>query len=338
MPQNQPTSVDVARLAGVNQSTVSRAFDPNSRISAKTRVRVMEAAAELGYQPNVIARSLISQRTNIVGIVMANLTASQFYPEVLEQFTHRLQEMGKHVLLLNTPPDSSADEVLPRVLGYQVDALIIVSLTPGNEIIEVSNRGGRPVILFNRYITDTSASVVCCDNVQGGSLVADLFVDAGYKRIAYIAGPENNINNMLREKGFTEQLHRRGYSKPVLEQATYSYDAGREAARRLLSRDNPPDAIFCAADIIALGAMDTARFDFGLSVPDQLSIVGFDDIPSAGWPTYNLTTIRQPIETMIAATLEFIEPEDEPLQPGAIKLVPVELIVRGSARTPVRGR
>ena len=120
MPQNQPTSVDVARLAGVAQSTVSRAFDPNSRISTSTRARVMAAAEELGYQQNVIARSLISQRTDIVGIVMANITASHFYPGVLEQFTHRLQEIGKQVLLLSAPPESSAEEMLPRVLGYQV--------------------------------------------------------------------------------------------------------------------------------------------------------------------------------------------------------------------------
>jgi DNA-binding LacI/PurR family transcriptional regulator len=333
MAYSQPTSVDVARLAGVNQSTVSRAFDPNSRISAKTRQRVMDAAEELGYQPNVIARSLISQRTDIVGIVMANLTASHFYPQVLEQFTHRLQEMGKQVLLLNTPPDSTADEMLPRALGYQVDAVIIVSLTPGNEIIEVSNRRGRPVILFNRYIPDTSANVVCCDNIQGGRLVADFLFDAGHTRIAYIAGSEKTTTNRMREHGFTQQLRSRGYDDLIREQAFYSYQAGREAARRLLTTKSPPDAVFCAADIIAMGAMDTARYELGLRIPEDLSVVGFDDVPAAEWPTYDLTTIRQPVSKMITTTLELLDRDVEDAPQTEVHLLPVELVIRGSART-----
>ena len=332
MAQKQPTSNDVARLAGVAQSTVSRAFDPNSRISTETRARVMTAAAELGYQPNVIARSLITQRTDIVGIVMANLTASHFYPGVLERFTHRLQEMGKQVLLLNAPPGRSVDEMLPRVLGYQVDALIIASLTPGNETIDVSNRVGRPVILFNRYVTDTSASVVCCDNIQGGRLAADFLVDAGHKQIAFIAGPENTTTNLMREKGFTEQLRARGFSDIIRDQSAYSYEAGREAARRLLSSDNPPEAVFCAADIIALGVMDVARYELGLQIPDDLSVVGFDDIPTAGWPAYDLTTIRQPVDEMITATLELLARDEDEMPNNEIEVLPVELIVRGSAR------
>lgn len=332
MTHKQPTSNDVARLAGVAQSTVSRAFDPNSRISERTRVRVMTAAAELGYQPNVIARSLITQRTDIVGIVMANLTASHFYPGVLEKFTHRLQEMGKQVLLLKAPPDRTVDEMLPQVLGYQVDALIIASMTPGNETIDVSSRGGRPVILFNRFITDTSAGVVCCDNLAGGRLAADFLIKAGHRRIAYIAGPENTTTNQMRERGFTEQLLARGYHGIIREQAAYSYEAGREAARRLLAGANRPEAIFCAADIIALGVMDAARCEFGIAIPDELSVVGFDDIPLAAWPTYDLTTIRQPVDAMIDATLELLEQDEAQPVNGQVRVLPVELIVRGSAR------
>jgi DNA-binding LacI/PurR family transcriptional regulator len=335
MTQKQPTSIDVAQLANVAQSTVSRAFDPNSRISSKTRARVMAAAAELGYQPNVIARSLITQRTDIVGIIMANLTTSYFYPSVLEQFTHRLREMGKQVLLLNAPPDRSVDEMLPRVLGYQVDALIVASTTPDNETIDVSNRRGRPVILFNRFVTNTNASIVCCDNVQGGRLVADFLLSAGHKRIAYIAGPENTTTNLMREKGFTDRLSEWGYTNIIRQQAAYTYEAGQEAARRLLNRDNPPQAIFCAADIIALGAMDTARHEWGIRIPDDLSIVGFDDIPLAGWPAYNLTTIRQPVNEMVEATLKLLERDREEARDSQVKLLPVELIVRGSAKTEV---
>jgi DNA-binding LacI/PurR family transcriptional regulator len=293
----------------------------------------MAAAAELGYQPNAIARSLITQRTNIVGIVMANLTASHFYPNVLEQFTHQLQAMGKQVLLLNTPPGRRVDEMLPQVLGYQVDALIIASLTPGNEIIDVSNRGGRPVILFNRYVTETNASVVCCDNVTGGRLAADLLLDTGHHRIAYIAGPEDTTTNQMREKGFSEQLHKRGVEQIMREQAAYTYDAGRAAIQRLFERPVSPDAVFCAADIIALGVMDAARYELGIQVPEALSVIGFDDIAAASWPAYSLTTVRQPVAEMVATTLTLIDQTLDGDQKPKINLLPVELVIRGSVKT-----
>jgi DNA-binding LacI/PurR family transcriptional regulator len=330
MTDRDPTSIDVARLAGVSQSTVSRSFDPAAPISPETRERVLTAAAKLGYQPNVIARSLITQQTNIVGMVMANLTASHFYPRVLEQFTRRLQEMGKQVLLLNAPPGRPVDEMLPQVLGYQVDALIIASLTPGSESINVSSRGGRPVILFNRYVRDTNASVVCCDNAEGGRLVADHLLDAGYRRLAYVAGQQYSTTNLMRERGFTSRLQERGHGKVERAQAAYSYQAGREAARTLLGGGMPPDAVFCAADIIALGLMDTARKELGLRIPDDLAVVGFDDIPSAAWPAYDLTTIRQPIDEMVAATLDLLEGASGESPVPEIRLLPVELIVRGS--------
>lgn len=331
MTENKPTSNDVARVAGVSQSTVSRSFDPNSPVSTETRAKVFAAAAELGYQPNVIARSLITQRTNIIGIVMANLTASHFYPVVLEHFTHQLQAMGKQILLLNTPPGRSVDEMLPQVLSYQVDALVIASLTPGNEIIDVSYRGGRPVILFNRYVQDTNASVVCCDNCEGGRIAADYLLDHGYQQIGYIAGSENTSTNIMREKGFTEQLCKRGYIDIIREQAEYSYNAGRKAIHKIWARDQYPDAVFCASDIIALGVMDAARYELGLKIPKDLAVVGFDDISLAQWPTYHLTTIRQPVKKMVTATLNLIERGDEITKKPEIKLFPVELIKRGSA-------
>jgi DNA-binding LacI/PurR family transcriptional regulator len=331
MTNNKPTSNDVARVAGVSQSTVSRSFDPNSPVSTETRARVFAAAAELGYQPNVIARSLITQRTNIIGIVMASLTTSHFYPGVLEQFTHQLQAMGKQVLLLNTPPGRSVDEILPQVLSYQVDALIIASLTPGKEILDISYRGGRPVILFNRYVTDTNASVVCCDNVEGGRLAADFFLDSGRRRIAYIAGPENTTTNLMREKGFTDQLSKRGYKKILREETAYTYEGGREAVQRLFNQHRHPDAVFCAADIIALGAMDAARLEFGLQIPSEFSIIGFDDIPSARWPAYDLTTIRQPVDKMVSATIDLLNQDQQGVYLPETRILPVKLVKRKSA-------
>ncbi|MCP5098066.1 MAG: substrate-binding domain-containing protein [Chloroflexi bacterium] len=332
MSRKAPTSIDVAKHAGVSQPTVSRAFDPNSSVAPQTRERVLKAANDLGYKPNVIARSLSTQRSNIVGLVMANIANSLFYPNVLEKITNRLQRIGKQVLLFNVPLDKPVDDFLPRVLGYQVDGLIITSTTPSNEIADECTRNGTPVILLNRYVEGSSANSVCCDNINGGQLVADAFMNANHARIAYIGGPPNTSTNMRREEGFIGRLKERGYGDVLHETGAFTYKSGQDAARRLLALDTPPDAIFCAADIMALGALDVARYEFGLSVPDQLSIIGFDDIPIASWPVYNLTTIRQPIDKMIDAALELLDKNDDVIATGQYKLLPGELVVRGSAK------
>lgn len=334
MVQKPVTSIEVAQLAGVSQPTVSRAFDPEASVAPETRARVLAAAHKLGYQPNVIARSLSTQRTDIVGLVMANLTNSQFYPVVLDAFTERLQAVGKQTLLFNAAPDRPVDEILPRILGYQVDALVIVSTTPSSEIIDKCTQKGTPVILFNRFAPETSASSICCDNVAGGRRVADLLLDAGHERIAYLGGIASTATNTMREKGFSDRLQERSYGRPLREQGAYTYESGLAAARRLLALPTPPDAIFCAADIMALGAIDAAR-QAGLSIPDDLSIVGFDDIPVAGWPAYDLTTIRQPIAQMVATAVTLITAAES--NTGQTHLLPGELILRGSARLAQEG-
>ena len=218
---------------------------------------------------------------------------------------------------------------MSRILGYQVDALVIASTMPSNEIINECNQRGTPVILFNRYAPETSANSVCCDNVAGARMAADLLLDANHERIAFLAGIAGTATNTMREKGFTGRLRERGYTEVTVEQGAYTYASGHEATRRLLARNPPPDAIFCAADIMALGAMDAAR-EAGLAVPDDLSIVGFDDIPVADWPAYDLTTIRQPITQMVDTAVSLITAPDSPT--AQTYLLPGELVERGSAR------
>jgi len=220
------------------------------------------------------------------------------------------------------------------VLQYRVDGLIITSATLSSEMADECARSGVPVILFNRYVRGANVSAVCCDNVEGGRSVADHLLDTGHRRLAYIAGKENTSTNIDREKGFTNRLRERGILHWLREQGEYTYESGYEAAKRLLQQDNPPDAIFCANDIMALGAIDAARHVVGLKVPEDVSIVGFDDIPTANWPSYSLTTIRQPVNQMIEATIElllerFETPDIEPV----LQLVPGPLIQRASTRT-----
>lgn len=333
MGNQKVTSIDVARLAGVSQATVSRTFSGDTTVTAKTRAKVMQAAEQLEYTPNAIARSLITQRTQIIGLVMAHLS-SPFYPYVLEKFIQKFQTIGRQVLIFSAAANQEVDAVLPLALQYQVDALIITSATLSSDMVKECVRAGTPVILFNRYMLGQQVSAVCCDNVEGGRLVADLLLDAGHKRIAYIAGSENTSTNRDREKGFSDRLRERGQSLLLREQGHYTYELGYTAAERLLRRADPPDAIFCASDVMALGALDYAR-EQSLSVPDDLSIIGFDDIPMADWAAYSLTTVRQPIDQMIDTTVSLLQtqldaPDSEPL----VSLLPGKIIARRSARLP----
>ncbi len=333
MAAKRVTSFDVARLAGVSQSTVSRSFSFESRVSQKTREKVLAAAKQLGYKPDAIARSLSTQQSNIIGIVMADIT-SPFYPYVLAKFSSQLQDQGRQVLLFNAAPDQEVDDILPLVLQYRVDALIITSATISSAVADECAQSGSPVILFNRYVLGANASAVCCDNVEGGRMVANFLLDTGHKKLAYISGKQDTSTNIDRKKGFADRLRERGYINWWLEQGEYTYESGYEAAKRLLQQDDPPDAIFCANDIMALGAMDAARFEVEIRVPEELSIVGFDDIPPAAWPPYSLTTIRQPVNQMIEATFELLfERLENPELGPAFKLIPGLLIQRNSTRT-----
>ncbi len=323
----QPANAtDVANLAGVSQSTVSRVFSPGAKVSPTTRQKVLSAAEKLGYAPNRLARGLITQSSGIVGIVMADIS-NPFYPDVLERFTQQLQALGRQVLLFNAAPNQTVDDILPLVLQYQVEALIITSATLSTEMAAVCAKRNTPVILFNRVVPCQPVNSVCCDNRAGGALVARLLLEAGYERLAYIAGKANTSTNNERESGFGETVTEAGLTWQRA-QGAYTYESGYEAARHLLTQSPRPEAIFCANDLMAMGALDAARSTLGLRVPAEVAIVGFDDIPAAAWSAYSLTTVRQPVNQMIAATLDLLT--NPPPQPTS-RLIEGRLVGRGSA-------
>lgn len=299
------TAEDVARRAGVSQPTVSRAFDPDAPVAPETRARILAVAAQLGYQPNALARGLITRRSNIIGVVMANLAGSYFYPAVLERLTQRLQARGNQTLLFNLPADRPVDDLLPQLLAYQLDGLIIASTTPSAATVARTVAGGTPVVLFNRVAPGPHAHAVSCDAASAAALVANTLVAAGHTRLAVIAGPAATESSRQREAGFTAALQEAGVNL-VRAEGPYTYQGGAAAARHLLRDPDRPDAIFCAADIMALGALDVARHELGLDVPGQLSVVGFDDIPPAAWPAYALTTVRQPLDQMVDDAIDLL--------------------------------
>jgi len=331
------SSIDVARLAGVSQSAVSRTFTPGASVSEETRNKVMDAADQLGYRPNVIARSLIQQSTKIIGIVMIRFK-NPFYAIVLGEFTKKLNELGYRTLLLNVEHSEEVDAALPMALQYQVDGIIITSATLSSKMAEGCMRAGTPVVLFNRYDASGKFNAVYCDSVGGGRMVADAFVDAGHSRPAFISGESGSSTSRDRKTGFIECLQEKGIRSIIHEDGKdYTYEAGHSAAMRLFKRKEPPDAIFCASDLIAIGAMDCLRRELGIRIPQELSIIGFDDIPMAGWLAYSLTTIRQPIEWMVDATMErLMRAINSPVDEIVMKRVQGTLVQRNSSRPPKR--
>lgn len=331
MTKSSVTSTDVAKLANVSQSAVSRTFTPGASVSGKTRERVLAAAHELGYRPNALARSLISGRSRIIGLVIAYLE-NHFYPIVIEKLSRSLQARGYHVLLFMTEPGQQ-DEVIQEILQYQVDGVVLASVTLSSHIAQECAELGVPVVLFNRYIPDSQASSVVSDNVAGGRLLAELLLSEGHQKIAFVAGQENSSTNVEREKGFTERLEEAGVTLCQRVVGHYTFEGATLATRELLS-DGIPDAIFVANDHMAFAVMDVVRGEFGLRIPQDISVVGYDDVPEAGWPAYNLTTVEQNVEKMIGATVDILLEQMEHKRISSAQVVTdASLILRGSTKT-----
>ena len=336
--KTQVTSIDVARLAQVSQSAVSRAFTPGASVSESTRARILDAARRLGYRPNAHARSLITGRSRIIGLVLSYLE-NLFYPVALQRLAERLQRDGYHVLLfVNQNPN--ADDLVSEILQYHVDGIVLAATTLSSALALNCADADIPVVLFNRVMAQGSAgsvSSVRSDNVTGGREVAEFLVRGGHRRVAYIAGNEESSTNLERERGFREGLAAHGLHIWARATGNYDFEQARQAARKIFAPGREmPDAVFVASDHMAFAVMDTLRFELKLRVPQDVSVVGFDNVPQADWGAYRLTTFEQPVDPMIEATVGLLQEylRDDDGNPEARNVVvPGALIVRESART-----
>jgi len=302
---SQMTARDLAKRLGVSQSTISRAFSDHASIHPEMRARVIESARQVGYTPNVIARALSTRRSAMIGIVMGGFQ-NPFYAMLLDLLSQALQAAGFQTLLFNVAPGEELDSKLTLLGQYHVDAVVIASATISSQMARRWTDAGRRAVLFNRLVPDTEVPSVICDNEAGAAEIAAHFRSQGRRRLAFIAGPGNTATSIARERGFSQYLHQHGHPPVATVRAEeYSYEAGFQAARALA--DKQPDAVFCANDILAFGAIDALRRAPGHQTRRNVAIAGFDDIPMAAWPGYALTTIRQPLSAMVAATIDILQ-------------------------------
>ncbi|SMX46266.1 HTH-type transcriptional regulator AscG [Maliponia aquimaris] len=333
MHPGKVTSAQVAARAGVSQSAVSRVFTPGASASRKTREKVLRAAEELGYRPNRVARAMITGRSQIIGLVVAYLD-NQFYPEAIQKISVALQDEGYHVLVFMAAPTvGDVQDVMKEILDYQVDGIILASVSMSSDLAQRCVDHGIPVVLFNREQDDDRLCSVTTDNHLGGKVLARHLVDCGYRRIGYLAGFEGASTQRHREAGFREGLAEAGLDLAAREVGGFEYGRARAAALEMFAGHDRPEAAFVANDHMAFAAMDVVRHKLGLKVPDEVGIVGFDDVPIAAWPAYDLTSYRQPINKMVARTVESLMEriEDPTVAPDRIK-IEGQLIVRGSTR------
>ena len=333
MVQKNITSEDVAKLAKVSQSAVSRTFTPGASVSDKTRAKVLAAAKTLSYRPNAIARTLVTQQSRVIAVVVAHLD-NPLYLDVLESLSKQLQQEGFHVLLFMTDA-GDADQILQEMLQYQVQGVLMASVTLSSGLAEECAELGIPVVLFNRIIPGTRASTVSSDNFAGGQRVGRFLLLGGHKRIAYIAGQEQSSTNRDRESGFLSALDEQNVECWQKEVGNYDFEQAGNATRRLMSGSEVPDAIFVASDAMAISVIDTLRNQHDIKIPDDISVVGYDNIPQAAWAAYSLTTVEQQFSSMIQIAVQTLLRQIRADQVESESYVlPGDLVVRNSARIP----
>jgi DNA-binding LacI/PurR family transcriptional regulator len=332
-----PTAHDVARLVGVSQSAVSRAFTEGASVAPATRERILAAARELGYRPNAIARTLITRRSRIVGLVMSYLE-NQFYPLVIERMSQALQRDGYHVLLFISET-ADADAILADILQYQVDGIVMASTTLSSGLAHDCAEAGIPVVLFNRVaqlgaMGRFSTSSVTSQNREGGRLVGEMLVRTGHRRIAWLAGPANASTSLDRETGLLEALEQAGLPLHARAVGHYDFAEARGAVLEMF-RDTAmrPDALFAANDHMAIAALETLRSELGLRVPEDVSVVGFDNVPQAAWPSFALTTVQQDVDSMVDATRGLLFDQINGQVMARSVTVPCVLVERGTVQS-----
>jgi DNA-binding LacI/PurR family transcriptional regulator len=330
---HRATSYDVARIAGVAQSTVSRCFQDESNISLATRQRVMSVARDLGYVPNALARSLITQRSNLVGVVIARYTLRN-NPDVIYAVGDLLTTAGKRALLVTVQNDFPSVAELRGVLEYPLDGLISCVMLAPEHLSDLRARH-LPIVFYNRDPGPAAADCVMANHFAAAGDVAEALHGAGHRRFLCVGGPPDAFVGRQRTAGFLGRLAALGVTSTHLLATDFSYAQGRQAFLGHIAEAERPDAVFCANDQIAMGVIDACQYDLNWRVPNDLSVVGFDGVAEAARPAYNLTTLHQDsAEIGRQAVRLLLLRLANTGAPWARNVVPAKLIVRGSARLP----
>lgn len=316
------TSVDVARQAGVSQATVARSFSSPELVSPATQARVRAAAQELGYVPNAIARSLKSQRTNMIGAVVP--AHGEYWQNILTAFSRQLAQRQKQLLLFSFADAAGIDDVLASVTQYRLDGLILASASIRQPQFARVQTNDVPIVAFNQPAAAGVVPSVSINNESGMAELAEHVVDMGCRSVLFVGGISTVSTDQQRYRGAAQTLGAHGVPCAYVEAGSFSYDAGYKAARQIVDRAARPEALMVAGDELAFGVIDGLA-SAGIVTPDDVLVTGFDGLPQANWAGYDLTTLAQDIDVMVDRAIELLNEADssttmpDVVVPGSIR-------------------
>lgn len=299
------TLTSLAQRAGVAASTVSRALRNDPRISPEVRARIAGLAAEAGYTPNALARTLVLGRSGLIGLVLGPIE-NPFYAELMQEAVAQAASRGWRLLLLHAGPGPIEDVTTEALLQYRVDGCLITSAELSSTAADICAANGVPLVMVNR-VARAHGSAVSCDNHAAGEMLAELLIEAGHRHFAVIKGNDNSSSSSERAAAFLARVEAAGLPLPECLPGGASHAAGFAAGQRLaaLAPSRRPEAVFCVSDILAMGVIDSLR-EAGLTVPGNVSVVGVDGIAPARRPPYCLTTVAQPLRDMVGRGLDLL--------------------------------
>lgn len=298
LPKTFVNAQQVADLAGVSRSAVSRAFTPGASLSEDKRKRILDAAEELGYHVNHLARGLLGGPSGIVSLVVSDLD-TPYQSRLVRALVERLQKTGNIALVLAASGDpDSLHNALKKALNYRADATIILSGKPSPEIARTCVESGQRLILINRDDRLDGPDNIGMDNAAAAETALHAFMRAGCERLAVVTSEAGTPSLLAREEAFRVTAQNRGFEVVTWREGPTGYGSGMSGAMGLLAGRERPDAVFCVTDLLACGFVDGARYRFGLDVPRDICVIGFDDIEQSGWDAYQLTTFRPDIAAL----------------------------------------
>ena len=328
------TSYDVAREAGVSQSAVSRVFRPGLSVSQKTRDKVMTTANSMGYRPNAIARMLITKQSGMVAVIVSS-RANVNYPEVLSQVSKQLAARNKRVLLFTLDDAEGLKALFEQILTFQVDGVIALAAHFESDLLAQFAEQKIPVVLYNRTVPDAIANTVCCNHELGIKQLINELEKNNPETYLVLSGPKNSdVANERREIALN-LLAQHAINNVSVLYGDYSYQSGRNCLAKWLLKNPVPDAIICSNDTMAIGVIDEARENHGLHIPNDISVVGFDGITSSAWQSYQITTIKQPVEQLVKAAVGMLlERIENPEAPPESRVLTGALMKGNSVKRP----
>lgn len=329
---------DVAREARVSTATVSRVINGRGNVTTETRARILGVVERLRYVPDSVARSLSTGLTHTIGVLLPDLHG-EFFSEIIRGIDQAARRRGLHLLLSGIHGSAAEAALAIRALKGRVDGLLIMSPYADSAFLADHSADDTPAVLMNSPVRGNSHSSFCLDNRGGARAMVRHLADVGHRRIAFIAGPRDNFDATERLAGYCEAMAELGPDlKELVLHGDFSEESGYRAAQRILTLDERTDAVFAANDMMALGCLHAFN-EARVSVPGDVALAGFDDIPMARFVSPPLSTVRVPMAELGARALDGIAAAASApaATPNFTEIVATELVVRASCGAGIRG-